>query len=185
MTSLMSSCNRGTAGTDAGTSETGLTLNKGSPQMPKADTEHTTARDTGRTRPDAITTPRRRGLLTGTLAALLTGTAAVATAKAASLMPPPGDDAELLTVAQDFWKQDAIVAQWNADQVTEEIGEAAHDRWWECLEEISAILPTTDFGLRAKADCLLQGLEVVETSNGIAEDYVRDFLADLAGREAA
>jgi hypothetical protein len=145
-------------------------LGQGSPPMSEADREHTT---------------HRRGLLTGTLAALLTGAAAVATAKAAPLMPPPGDDAELLTVAQDFWKQDAIVAQWNADQVTEEIGEAAHDRWWECLEEISAILPTTDFGLRTKADCLLQGLEVVETSNGIAEDYVRDFLADLAGREAA
>jgi hypothetical protein len=25
--------------------------------MPKADTEHTTARDTGRTHPDTITTP--------------------------------------------------------------------------------------------------------------------------------
>ncbi len=138
-------------------------------QKSKAGREHTT---------------RRRGLLTGTIAALLTGTAAVATAKAASA-PPAGDDAELLTLAQDFWRQDAIVAEWNADQVTEEIGEAAHDRWCECLDRISAILPTTDFGLRPKADCLLRGLEVVDTSSGTAEDFVRDFLADMAGREAA
>jgi hypothetical protein len=152
--------------------------------MPKADTDHTTDGDTGRTRPDTITTPRRRGLLTGAIAALVTGTAAVATARAASL-PAAGDDAELLALAWDFWKQDAIVAQWNADQVTEEIGEAAHDRWWECLDEMSAILPTTDLGLREKADCLLQGLEVVDATSGVAEDYVRAFLADLAGREAA
>jgi hypothetical protein len=161
-----------------------LTLNKGNLNMPKADREHTTASETWRTRPDAITTPRRRGLLTGALAALLTGAAAVATARAAPL-PASGDDAELLALAQAFWKQDAIVAQWNADQVTEEIGEAAHDRWWECLDQISAILPTTDFGLRTKADCLLCGLEVVDSSAGVAEDYVRDFLADVAGREAA
>ena len=50
-------------------------------------------------------------------------------------MPAIGNDAEVLALAKDFWKQDAIVAQWNADQVTEEIGEAAHDRWsrWERL----------------------------------------------------
>jgi hypothetical protein len=154
--------------------------------MPKADTEHTTAGDTGCTRPDTITTPRRRGLLTGTIAALLTGAAAVAAAKAGPLPLAAADaDAELLALGQDFWKQDAIVAQWNAGHVAEEIGEAAHDRWWECLDEISAILPTTDFGLRAKADCLLQGLELVDSSAGVAEDYVRDFLADVAGREAA
>ena len=77
------------------------------------------------------------------------------------------------------------MAQWNADQVTEEIGEAAHDRWWECLDEMTAILPTTDLGLRAKEDCLLQGLEVVDSSAGLAEDYVRAFLADVAGRPEA
>ena len=64
-------------------------------------------------------------------AALLAGAAAV-DGKAARV-PATGDDAELLAVAQDFWKQDAIVAHWNADQVTEEIGEAAHDRWGACL----------------------------------------------------
>ncbi len=144
------------------------------------------ARDNGRSRPDTtITTPRRRGLLTGTIAALLAGTAAVATAKAAPLLPATGGDADLLALAQDFWNQDAILAQWNADQVTEEIGEAAHDRWWECLDEMTAILPTTDLGLRAKEDCLLQGLEVVDSSAGLAEDYVRAFLADVAGRPEA
>jgi hypothetical protein len=94
--------------------------------------------------------------LTGAIAALLTGTAAVATAKAAPIAAA-GDDAELVARAQDFWKQDAIVAQWNAGQVTEEIGEAAHDRWWECLDQTSAILPTTDLGLRAKADWCYAG----------------------------
>jgi hypothetical protein len=142
------------------------------------------ARDTGRTRPDTIPTPRRRGLLAGTIAALLAGAAAVATAKATPA-PATGDDAELLALAQDFWKQDALVAQGNADQITEEIGEAAHDRWWECLDEMSAILPTTDLGLRTKADCLLQGLEVVDSTAGVADDYVRAFLADVAGRPAA
>jgi hypothetical protein len=78
-----------------------LTLNKGNLNMPKADREHTTARDTGRTRPDTITTPKRRGLLTGTLAALLTGTAAVATAKAAPL-PLVSDDIELLRLCAEF-----------------------------------------------------------------------------------
>ena len=107
------------------------------------------------------------------------------TARAARV-PATGDDAELLAVAQDFWKQDAIVAHWNADQVTEEIGEAAHDRWWACLEEITAILPAKkDLGLRAKADCLVQGLGVVDSSAGLAEDYVRAFLAVVAGRVVA
>jgi hypothetical protein len=71
----------------------------------------TMARDTGPTRPDTITTPRRRGLLTGTIAALLTGTAAVATARAASL-PAAGDDAELIILCDRLvaWeaKYDAI-----------------------------------------------------------------------------
>ena len=37
-------------------------LGQGSPQMPEADTEHTTAGDTGRAPGETITTPRRRGL---------------------------------------------------------------------------------------------------------------------------
>ena len=38
-------------------------LGQGSPKKPEADTEHTTAGDTGRARPArTITTPRRRGL---------------------------------------------------------------------------------------------------------------------------
>jgi hypothetical protein len=49
-------------------------------QKSKAGHEHTT---------------RRRGLLTGTLAAVLAGAAATVTAKAASL-PPAGEDAELI-----------------------------------------------------------------------------------------
>jgi hypothetical protein len=37
-------------------------LGQGSPQMPEADIEHTTAGDTGRAPGEAITTPSRRGL---------------------------------------------------------------------------------------------------------------------------
>ena len=59
------------------------------------------ARDPQAMRPDAITTPRRRGLLTGTIAALLAGTAAVAAAKAASL-PLVSDDVELLQLCAEF-----------------------------------------------------------------------------------
>jgi hypothetical protein len=61
----------------------------------------TMAREPQATRPAAITTPRRRGVLTGTLAAVLTGATAVATAKAASL-PVGGDDAELIRLADEI-----------------------------------------------------------------------------------
>ena len=72
------------------------------------------ARETRAARPATIPNPRRRGLLTGTIAALLAGTAATVTARAASL-PAPGDDAELIRLCADFHRLTAAMAAWSPD----------------------------------------------------------------------
>ena len=45
----------------------------------------------------------------------------------------PGTDAELLALRRTFLAEHAIVMAWNAGAVDEDIGEPAHDRWWECV----------------------------------------------------
>jgi len=122
--------------------------------------------------------PGRRGLLGGA-AALLAGAAAVALPRAA-LAAGGGPDAALLTLHRDFLVQVAVIHAWNADEVSEEIGEAANDRWWDCLYEAEEMPVHTLAGLRAKADMALKGLELVADSQHVAEDVARATLADVA-----
>lgn len=137
-------------------------------------------------RDNTHTRAERRGLLAGGTAALPAGAAIATAAHGASVASPSGagDDAEILRLAHEFWALDAIVADWNAERVSEEVGEDAQDDQWECLDAMAAIRATTPEGIRTKADCFLHSLEV-ETSRGSAEDHARAFLADLAGRTAA
>ena len=131
-------------------------------------------------------TPSRRGLLARGTAALLTGAVITTAARGAPVASPgsAGDDAEILRLADEFWIHDAVMDDWNADRVSWEVGEAAQDEWWECLEEMADIRATTPEGIQAKARCLLRSLKTVD-SGGTADDCVREFLADLAGSAVA
>ena len=129
--------------------------------MPKADTEHTTARDTGRTRPDTITTPRRRGLLTGTIAALLTGSAAVAAPNTRSL-PAAGDDAELIRLADEIMAlyaesnrrseiEDGLPNWQERNRFNRKYIAPLVDRHHELAPQLALMPATTLAGMRAKA----------------------------------
>lgn len=135
---------------------------------------------------DTIDNPQRRRLLASATAALAAGAAIATVAHAAPVAAPggAGGDAEIMRLAREFWKHDAIMDDWNAGRVSEEIGEEAQDDQWECLDDMTAIRATTPEGIRVKAECLLHSLEI-QFSSGPAEDHARAFLADLAGRVEA
>jgi hypothetical protein len=130
---------------------------------------------------------QRRGILVGGTAALLAGAAIATAAHAAPVASPgaTGDDAEIMRLAKEFWIHDAVMDDWNADRVPEEVGEDAQDRWWDCLEAMTDIRAATPEGIRIKAQCMLEALGSASYSTGTADDCVREFLADLAGRTAA
>jgi hypothetical protein len=44
-----------------------------------------------------------------------------------------GANAALLALCRQFWVHQAVVDAWDADEVSTEIGEAAHDQWWGCV----------------------------------------------------
>jgi len=111
------------------------------------------ARDPQAMRPDAITTPRRRGLLAGTIAALLTGTAAVAMAKA----PLPGDDAELMRLCADFRRLTAAMAAWPPED--DDGFDTKMSERWAVSDRIMLLSAATDTGRRQKAAVALVGLE--------------------------
>jgi len=144
------------------------------------------ARDTGRTRANTIPeNPSRRAILAGSTAALLAG-AAIATGARGASVASAGDDAELLALHRSFLAEHDTVMAWNADRVTEEIGEAAHDRWWECAEAMTDIPATTTAGLRAKAEVALLAYELAGGQGGPDEDLIRSVLRDaMAGRATA
>lgn len=135
---------------------------------------------------DTIDNPHRRRLLATATAALAAGAAIATAARGAPVASPEGagDDAEILRLARAFWAHNAVMDDWNADRVSWEVGEAAQDQWWECLEEMADIRATTPEGIQAKARCLLRSLKTVD-SGGTADDCVREFLADLAGGAVA
>jgi hypothetical protein len=115
----------------------------------------------------------------GGAAALLAGAAAVAlprAVQAASTSP----DAALLALHRDFLMQDAICHAWNHHDVSEEIGEVAHDRWWEIIEAAQKMPAHTFAGLRAKADIALKGIKLVDDSQDGAEDLARLVLGQIA-----
>jgi hypothetical protein len=138
-----------------------------------------------------IPTTSRRNILAGS-AALLTGAAGF-------VKPPPlpwrngprpapqpaADDAELLTLRHAFLAAHATVTAWNAGDVTEDIGEAAHDRWWECVEAMTDIPATTPAGLRAKAEAALLASGLADGHGGPDEDLARSALRDAAAGRAA
>ncbi|HUB48361.1 MAG TPA: hypothetical protein VMB73_25575 [Acetobacteraceae bacterium] len=135
---------------------------------------------------DTPDNPSRRAILVGSTAALLAGAAIATAAHGAPVAPPAGDDAELLALRRSFLVEHDTVTAWNADRVTEEIGEAAHDRWWECVEAMTDIPATTTAGLRAKAEVALLAYEFAGGQGGPDEDLIRSALRDaIAGRAVA
>jgi hypothetical protein len=143
--------------------------------MPKADNDHT---------PTPTLRPSRRGLLGRSGAALL----AVTVARAAPLAAPAtaGDDAELIRLHQAFLAEEEIIHAWNADTVTWAVGEAASNRWWGHLRAMQDVPAVTAEGVRIKADCSLRAFALgAAGDSGPAEDFIRCFLEQIAGRAAA
>ncbi len=96
----------------------------------------------------------------------------------------PHPDAQLLQFASAFLDEDAVVTAWNAGEVAEGIGEAALDRWWDCVERLTEIPAVSIQGLRAKARCVLRAVEVTDETPGAADDCARSVLAEFAGWRA-
>jgi hypothetical protein len=92
----------------------------------------------------------------------------------------PGPDAELLALRRTFLAEHAIVTARNAGAVDEDIGEPAHDRWWECVEAMTDIAATSPRGLRAKAEVALLAFETTGGEGGPDEDLIRSVLRDAA-----
>ena len=147
--------------------------------MPKADTDHITA---GPALP-----PSRRGLLAAAASALVAGAAIATAAHGAPVASPglAGADAELLALYRSFLAEHATVTAWNAGRVPEEIGEAAHDRWWACVDALLEIPAHTPAGLAAKAAVALCAVNDVEDPRNGADELARVVLAEIAGSAAA
>jgi hypothetical protein len=82
--------------------------------------------------------------------------------------------------ATDLPREHAIVTAWNAEAVDEDIGEPAHDRWWESVEAMTDIAATSPLGLRAKAEVALLAFETTGGEGGPDEDLIRSVLRDAA-----
>ncbi len=135
----------------------------------------------------ASPSPRRRGLLAGAAAALAAAPFAAHAAQlrtVGALARDAGPDAALLTLHRDFLAHHVVVEAWNAGFVSEDAGEAAHDRWWECVQAITAIRATTPAGMQAKAEVALLAYETAGGHGGPDEDLVRAALRDVVGRAA-
>jgi hypothetical protein len=122
--------------------------------------------------------PGRRGLLGGATA-LLTGAAAVALPRAV-LAAGACPDAALLALHRDFLVHHAVVDAWNVGAVGEDVGESAHDHWWQCIRTAETMQAHTLAGLRAKADIALKGLVLVADSESDADDLARGVLGQIA-----
>jgi hypothetical protein len=96
-----------------------------------------------------------------------------------------GGDAELLAACHDFLAETAIIDAWNAGEVTEQVGEAANDRWWDCIRAMDGIVAETDAGVAIKARCALKALEMVSDSESDAHDLARSTLAEVAAGRAS
>lgn len=116
--------------------------------MPRASHTNTTpAADVARASRDTI--PVGRGLLGGIVALAAGGGAALA---AGASQPASNADAELLALCRQFWVHQAVVDARGADEVSTEIGEAAHDQWWGCIRAAEEMPAHTIAGVRAKAN---------------------------------
>jgi hypothetical protein len=146
-------------------------------------------------RTEHTTTPRRRGLLTGTLAALLTGTAAVATARAASV-PAKGDDAELIQLATRATAARQSLHAMNSESDAMELRDVSDDEerefadrtgrllriFWDATDRAEMIQATTTAGLQAKAAILL--LVLKQTVAVGLEETLEDIARGEAGESA-
>jgi hypothetical protein len=144
------------------------------------------AGDTGRTRADTPPNPSRRGLLAGsTAAALIAGAAAVTAAAVPS--DPAGPDAELVRLHQALVAQTALIARIQAELLPpgitaaskdkEERLAAADDKFWDLIDEMTAMPAQSAAGQRAKAGALLLALR-----NGVCLN-INETLADIASGE--
>jgi hypothetical protein len=155
---------------------------------PKAGGVNTTADDAGDMHPVTLTSPRRRGLLTGTIAALLAGTAAVATAKAAPL-PATGDDARLQLLHSEMIRRWAAVAAIEAEPIGDELQcEDQEERMADADHQLFAVIDEIETtharalpGLHAKAGAMLFLLErfacvnIGDTLDDVADGTVGEY----------
>jgi hypothetical protein len=86
----------------------------------------------------------------------------------------PGQDREILSLYDAFLVAQAAVDFWKENQLSSELGEAAHERWWECVDAIVAMPISTTEGIRVKA---ATALLCVEADAGTVE--IRALLADI------
>lgn len=134
--------------------------------------------------------PSRRGLLTGGVATLVASAAIGCQTKGdviSSSQPMPtigetGEDAELLALAQQFWRHQAVLEAWNAGQVGEEVGESHSRAWWQCCRAMTPIVPQTQAGKAAKASVALRALEMVQDDQHDVETLVRAVLTENGNR---
>jgi hypothetical protein len=130
----------------------------------------------------------RRGLFAAGASALVAGAAIATAAHGAPATPPggAGDDAELLALHRSFLAEHATVMAWNVSRVTEDIGEAAHDRWWGYVQAMTDIPATTPAGLAVKAEVALLAYELAGGQGGPDQDLIHSALRDvMAGRAGA
>lgn len=148
--------------------------------MPKADTEHTTAP------PDTPSNRSRRGLLTGSTAALLAGAAIAMVAPAAVTASPGGaggDDAELIALAADYAAAVKEIRRLGAldDAVPDEAFEPLDDRRYAAIERATELAAVTAAGLRAKASILVGEVDLYYA--GLPDLDRRELLAHSLGRD--
>jgi len=138
-----------------------------------------TARDNGAVRAATTPNPSRRAILAGSTAALLAG-AAIATAAHGAPVALPSDDAALLRLHQELVAQTAVVQAWNDDKISEAEGEAADRHWWEIVNAMWGIKPTTPAGAAAKAAAAHLVLTFSHYSSGTSDDFAWDTLEQIA-----
>lgn len=144
-------------------------------------------RDHGAVRAETMPNASRRCLLTAATVSLAGGTAMATTAFGAPVASPAvaaGDDAELLALHREFLERHAVVQAFNAGRVGEDVGEDAHDRWWECVEAMIDIAASTVAGIQAKAEAALLAWELTGGHGGPDEALVASALRDMVAWRA-
>jgi hypothetical protein len=155
---------------------------------PKAGSANTTADDARDTHPVTLASPRR-GLLTGTIASLLTGTAAVATARAAP-RAASGDDAELLRLCAEMVRLRAVADAIGAEAASLPDGDEedheqryslADHEWFVAVRDVADTPARTLAGVRAKASVMLSMIEELVFTGHV--DTLDDIAAGNVGED--
>jgi hypothetical protein len=87
----------------------------------------------------------------------------------------PREDHQILSLYDDLMVAQAAVDWWKERPLHSEIGEAALEKWWECLDAIVAMPVSTAEGIRVKAATALRCLEA---DSGTIE--IRTLLTDIS-----